>query len=132
MTTATLDMFNEITLLDLLEERAALLDASLRDHYEPGFERQLARELIAGLSAGQCTAALRILAHDKMRDVIAIDCLLDECDQGSYVTADGMASMLLAEIAAQDRETSALERLVGDEICQRQKLIAFARTERQT
>jgi len=115
----------------MLGERAALLDASLRDHYEPGFERQLARELIAGLSAAQRAAALDYLARDKMRDIIAIDGLLDECAQSSYGTADGMASMLLAEIAAQGGEAPALEHLVIKEICAQQRLIAFARTERQ-
>jgi hypothetical protein len=126
--TVTLDQFDPTTLQSLLDERAALLDASLLDRtYEEDLERKLASELIAALTTAQRHDALEWLLTDKMHTEIAMDGLLDECEMGSYEVADAAARMILAVITAQDREAIALEVLVRDEICKIASLIAFAR-----
>jgi hypothetical protein len=130
MTTPTLGKFDGAVLYDLLDERAALLDAALTDgRYEEWFERKLARELIAGLSAGQRRGALEILVIDKMHGTIAMGGLLSEEDQASYDIGETAARMVLTEITVQDREALTLEVLMRDEICERQRLIAFNRQE---
>jgi hypothetical protein len=96
-TTATLDTFNPIILLELLDERAVLLDASLRDgRYEESFEHKLAAELIAGLTTSQRHDALKWLLADKMRSEIAMGGLLNECEQTSYDVAETAARIVLA------------------------------------
>ena len=113
------------TLLELLDERATLLQDTFSDQrYVPGLERELAEELIAGIPAARRGAALEILAYDHIEPrVMAVDCLLDECDERSYAAARQMAGTLLAAIWEQDAGPSSLRILVASEICDRQKLV---------
>lgn len=128
MTQPTLTEFDHSILLDLLAQRAELLDANLLDGYKPGFESELAEELIYGLTASQRADALDWLVMDRLSFGM-VSGYLDECNAGTYQAAEAMGSLLLAEIHAQQMEATALRRLVLDEICEGQKLIAFGRQQ---
>jgi hypothetical protein len=110
-----------MTLWDLLDERAAILQGLMHDrNYPQGFERVLAEELIAAIPADCRMSALRILAHDHIEPrITAVDCLLDETDVRSYETANDMSRLLVDAIVAQDRAPAALTVLVTGEIVQR-------------
>lgn len=117
--------------LDDLIDRAALdLYRNMQDGYNEGFESDLANYLLGAHTAevdvpSICDAViddgLSFLVHNKMRELIAVDCLLDEAVDASYVTTDVMAKMLLAEIHAQGDKYGALHRLVVDEIVTRSR-----------
>jgi hypothetical protein len=109
------------TLLELLDERATLLQPALSDQrYVPGLERELAEELIAGIPAAHRRAALEILAYDHIEvRIMAVDCLLDECDERSYAAARQMADTPMAAIWEQDAGPRALRVLVTAQICDR-------------
>jgi hypothetical protein len=114
------------TLGELLDQQAALLHAALTDRvYTDGFERQLAENLIAAIPAAQRGNALEhMLEFDHlMPRVMAVDCLLDECDTRSYEALSQMSRILLAEIHAQDAAPRALRVLVTKEICELQELM---------
>jgi hypothetical protein len=110
-----------ITLWDLLEERARLLQDAFSDNrYTAGLERELAEELIAGVPAASRAKALEILVYDHIEPrVMAVDCLLDECDERSYAAARQMADTLAAAIWDQDAGPRALRVLVTSEITDR-------------
>jgi hypothetical protein len=114
------------TILELLDQQAALLHAALADRvYTDGFERQLAENLIIAIPAAQRGKVLeQMLETDHlMPRVMGVDCLLDECDPRSYEALAQMSRILLAEIHAQDAAPRALEVLVVKEICETEKLI---------
>lgn len=115
------------TLLELLDERAGLLQNALSDQrYTPGLERELAEDLIAGIPAARRGAALEILAYHHIEPrVMAVDCLLDECDERSYAAARQMADTLMAAIWEQDAGPRALRVLVTAEICDRSEGLAL-------
>lgn len=111
------------TLLELLDDRARLLQDAFSDqHYAPGLERELAEELIAGIPAARRGAALEILAYGHLEPrVMAVDCLLDECDERSYAAVHKMADIMISAIWEQEAGPRALRVLVTNEICDRQR-----------
>jgi hypothetical protein len=114
-----------ITALELLDQQAALLHAALADDlYSQGFERELADNLIGAIPSVRRDAALSLMVHDHLEPrVMAVDCLLDECDERSYAAAKAMADILLAVIHDQDNAPRALRVLVTNEICERQQIM---------
>jgi hypothetical protein len=116
------------TVLELLEQQAGLLHAALADRlYEDGFERHLAENLIAAIPAAQRGKVLEQVVHDHLLlRVMAVDCLLDECDDRSYQAVSAMTRILVDEIHAQDAAPRALQILVTKEICELEKLIGFS------
>jgi hypothetical protein len=112
------------TLWELLDERAAILGAAFDDRlYADGMERDLADELIHGIPAGDRAAVLRVMARDHIEPrVMAVDCLLNECDQRSYDAAAQMADILVAAIWDQDNGPVALRILVEKEIREREAI----------
>jgi hypothetical protein len=108
------------TLMDLIGERAVLLQGALKDRlYADGMERDMADEVIAAIPAAQ---RLEVLTHmltwdHLMPRVVNVDCLLNECEESSYKALEEMGAILLAEIRAQGREGTALRILVTKEIC---------------
>jgi hypothetical protein len=119
------------TVLELLDQQAALLHAALADRlYKEGFERDLVENLIAAIPAAQRGKALEGMVYNHlMPRVTGIDCLLDECADRSYGTVSAMNRVLLDEIRAQDRAPSALMVLVTREICEIEKLIRFSESK---
>lgn len=115
-----------ITLWELHDACAIMLDAALRERaYVPGFERELAAELIHGIPSDRRNAALEMLVYDHLSPrVHSVDCLLDETDERSYAAVSEMSDILLAAIHAQDDAPGALRVLVVNEICKRQELLA--------
>ena len=118
------------TMQDLVDERGRLLDASLRDGlYVPGDEVSLAEEIISAIPAARHRAVLEYMVtweHLSPR-VMAVDCLLDECDSRSYKALEEMAGILLAAIDAQDAAPRALRVLVTNAIVQEQKMTPLRR-----
>jgi hypothetical protein len=110
------------TLEELLDERAKILHAALLDRlYTPGLERTLAEELMHAMPAERRVDALAYMVtwcHINPR-VMAVTCLLDECDQRSYAAAEAMAKVLLEAIHAQDNAPAALRILITGEIVER-------------
>src|SRR5437764_10879541 len=98
------------TLWDLLEQQAALLDGVLTDGlYEPGSERDLAAEAVHAIPPGRRNAALDQLAYDHLEPrIMAVDCLLNECDERSYAVARQLAGILTAAIREQGNAPGAL------------------------
>lgn len=108
------------TLMDLIGERAVLLQAALRDRlYSDGMERDMADEIIAAIPAARRLEVLtHMLTWDHLQPrVVNVDCLLDECSESSYEALEKMSAILLAEIQAQGNEGAALRILVTKEIC---------------
>jgi len=109
-----------ITISDLIGERAVILQAALADRlYTDGQERDMADEIIAAIPAPR---RLDVLTHMLTWDhlsprIMAVDCLLDECDRRSYEALEEMSATLLAAIRAQGGEGGALRRLIVSEIC---------------
>jgi hypothetical protein len=107
------------TISDLIGERAVLLQGALTDRlYTDGMERDMADEIIAAIPVG---LRLTVLAHmltweHLMPRVMAVDCLLDECDERSYKALEEMGTALLAAIQAQGHEGRALRILIINEI----------------
>jgi hypothetical protein len=99
-----------ITLYDLLDERASLLYATIRDGMDREWlVRDIAEELIAGIPAPRRQAALEILVNDHLSPrVMNVDCLLDECDDRSYTAVAEMSRILLGAIAEQGNAPHAL------------------------
>jgi hypothetical protein len=108
------------TISDLIGERAVLLQAALADGlYADGLECSLADEIIAAIPAA---LRLEVLTHMLTWDhlnprLMTVDCLLDECDEGSYKAQDEMTAVLLAAIRAQGGEGRALRELIVNQIC---------------
>jgi hypothetical protein len=116
----------DMTLEDLIDERAALLKAAFDDRqYEPWLETRLAEELIAAIPVASRAVALELMVtwDHLMPRVVAVDCLLDECDSRSYAAVTDMAAILLAAIHAQNGEGHALQTVVVNEICRRRGLL---------
>ena len=107
-------------LMDLIGERAALLQAAVKDRlYTDGMESDMAGEIIAAIPVAR---RLEVLTHmltwdHLMPRVMNVDCLLGECEDGSYKALEEMGAILLSEIQAQGREGAALRTLITNEIC---------------
>lgn len=103
-----------VTLYDLLDERASLMHAKIRDRDDHEFlDRELAEELIAGIPASRRQAALEVLVCDHLSPrVMNVDCLLNECDERSYTAVAEMSRVLLAAIAEQDNAPGALREVI--------------------
>lgn len=115
-----------LALSNLIDERAKLLQAALDDRlYTPGFERDLADELIAAIPAASRGAALEFMLewHHLEPRVMVVDCLLDECDSRSYEALHEMTRVLLDAIHAQGDAPHALRRLVINAICTERELV---------
>jgi hypothetical protein len=116
------------TVYDQLDERAKLLRDALDDRlYTDGFERVLAETLIDAIPAAGRPRVLEFMLEWEhlMPRVMAVDCLLDECDTRSYEALSEMSRILLAEIYAQDAAPRALRLLVTKEICELERLIGL-------
>lgn len=108
------------TIIDLIGERAVILQAALADClYTDGAERNMADEVIAAIPPARRLCVLdHMLTWDHLSPrVMGVDCLLDECDERSYKALNEMGATLLAAIREQGREGSALRALITNEIC---------------
>jgi hypothetical protein len=103
-----------VTLYDLLDERASLMHATIRDGMDREWlDRDLAEELIAGIPAPRRQAALEVLVSDHLSPrVMNVDCLLNECDERSYAAVADMSRVLLSAIAEQGNAPGALREIV--------------------
>ena len=103
-----------VTLYDLLDERASLMHATIRDGMDREWlDRDLAEELIAGIPVSRRQAALEVLVSDHLSPrVMNVSCLLDECDEHSYTAVARMSRVLLDAIAEQDNAPGALREIV--------------------
>jgi hypothetical protein len=124
------DRCGPTAVMDLIDERAKLLDVALADRtYTDGYERELAEELIAGIPVADRVRVLEFMVtweHLQPR-VMTVDCLLDECDDRTYKALEAMAAILLAAIRAQGTEGISLYVLVRNEILGGQKLMEARR-----
>ena len=108
------------TILDLIGERAVLLQAALADRlYTDGLERDMADEIIAAIPSARRLDVLEYMVtwENLQPRVINVKCLLSECDERSYKALEEMGATLLAAIRAQGREGIALRELITSEIC---------------
>lgn len=104
---------------DLSYSAGAEFAAHCRAGYVDGHERTLAERLLAvAMPAYGLTpdAVLDELVYDHLEGVIAVDCLLDECDEASYATTRAMAELLCAEIRRQGGQETAVRELLLDAI----------------
>lgn len=109
-----------VTIEGLIGERAVILQAALADRlYADGLESGMADEIIAAIPPARRLDVLTyMLTWDHLHPrVMAVDCLLDECDTRSYKALEEMAAILLAAIRAQGGEGGALRGLIVNEIC---------------
>ncbi|HKT05190.1 MAG TPA: hypothetical protein VJT31_37215 [Rugosimonospora sp.] len=121
MTTETTTA-DDLILYRLLDQAAAQLHHNLSIGYTPDYERQLAAAVIGTVSeAIGADALLAWLVKDHMLDLVNIDCLLDDTDEGSYTIVQGIAETLLTAIHAQQRERDATRELVVAEIVARSR-----------
>lgn len=119
------------TIGNLIGERAVLIQAALTDRlYTDGLEQDMADEIVAVIPAGRRLDVLRhMLTFDHlMPRVMAVDCLLDECDARSYQALEQMGAVLLDAIQAEGSEGRALRRLIINEICDPIVAEAYSRT----
>ncbi|MGH3218971.1 MAG: hypothetical protein ACRDPY_09735 [Streptosporangiaceae bacterium] len=107
------------TIMDLIGERAVLLQAALTDRlYTDGLERDMADEVITAIpSARRGDVLSHMLEWEHLQPrIMMVDYLLDECDERSYETLGKIAEMLLDMIYAQGREGAVLRLLITNEI----------------
>lgn len=117
------------TIHDLIGTVGADLAANLRASYTPGYERVLADRLI-----GEAMPPASLTVNDVLDELVvghlasgvAVDCLLDETDDGSYEVAQAMARLLCAEIRRQGPEQveTAVRELVIDAIVAEAQTVA--------
>jgi hypothetical protein len=116
------------TIDELIQERAKILDATLRDGRDCS-SRDLADELIAAIPVSRRGAVLEhMLQWDHLSPrVMTVDCLLNECDDRSYEALAKMSAILLDAIHAQGAEGRALRIVVTNEIRLQQDLLVAGR-----
>lgn len=107
-----------ITIQDLIAQAGAKLADNMRAGYDQGHERTLADWVFAQMAAAGLTAdgVLDELVAAHLDSLIMVDCLLDECNEGSYTTTRAMAGLLCAEIRRQGGQADAVRELVLDGI----------------
>lgn len=115
-----------IDLHQRLDEAAVVLHRNLGDGYTPGLESLLARNAVSDhLQTGPdgvLHEALRDLVHDHFEDLITVDCLLSELDDGSYQTVDVLTDTLVDTVLVQGQVREVVERLATAEIVRRARI----------